>query len=194
MIIIAFLAELVMMSSCLAIILPKAIFTPGCLVAHVPGLSMAFWYVLLRMRTTFRSDDGRYRMSSLAFETFLFVLTLIKFFQTISRDRSSILFIFMRDGTWAFALIFGENAIPTGDPHACLLWSSRDASKHAHVQIEQQPPRRYGLRMGFLLLIICSTFTITSLIYIYTKHFTARAPMFFSTFVALLSLEMKYPL
>lgn len=48
------------------------------------------------------------RLSSLAFETFLFALTLIKFFQSISRCRSSILFIFMRDGTWAFTLIFGK--------------------------------------------------------------------------------------
>ena len=48
------------------------------------------------------------RLSSLAFETFLFILTLIKFFQSISRERTSILFVFVRDGTWAFALIFGK--------------------------------------------------------------------------------------
>lgn len=55
------------------------------------------------------------RLSSLAFETFLFALTLIKFFQSISRCRSSILFVFMRDGTWAFTLIFGKLSTSSPD-------------------------------------------------------------------------------
>lgn len=43
------------------------------------------------------------------FETFLFVLTLVKFYQSVARNfgKHSILYIFVRDGTWAFALIFG---------------------------------------------------------------------------------------
>ena len=51
-----------------------------------------------------------YRVSSLAFETLLFVLTLVKFSQSVARSfrEQSIVGIFVRDGTWAFALIFGE--------------------------------------------------------------------------------------
>ena len=50
------------------------------------------------------------RLSSLAFETFLFALTLIVFFRVVRREygKSSIIHVFVRDGTWAFALIFGK--------------------------------------------------------------------------------------
>ncbi|KIP08572.1 hypothetical protein PHLGIDRAFT_377107 [Phlebiopsis gigantea 11061_1 CR5-6] len=88
MIILAFIAEITLMVVCLSVVLPKMTFTPDCLVAHAPGLFIIYW------------------LCSLAFETFLFVLTLIKFFQSITRDTKSILFTFVRDGTWAFALIF----------------------------------------------------------------------------------------
>jgi hypothetical protein len=47
MIILAFLAEVAMMIGCLAIVLPKMTFSPDCLVAHAPGLFMAYWYVPL---------------------------------------------------------------------------------------------------------------------------------------------------
>ncbi|EKM60667.1 uncharacterized protein PHACADRAFT_246730 [Phanerochaete carnosa HHB-10118-sp] len=87
-IILAFIAEVTVMIVCLSIVLPQMTFSPDCLVAHAPSLFMSYW------------------LSSLAFETFLFVLTLIKFFQSISRSKTSIVFIFVRDGTWAFALIF----------------------------------------------------------------------------------------
>lgn len=87
-IILAFVAEVTVMIVCLSVVLPQMTFSPDCLVAHAPSLFMSYW------------------LSSLAFETFLFVLTLIKFFQSISRSRKSILYTFVRDGTWAFALIF----------------------------------------------------------------------------------------
>ncbi len=45
------------------------------------------------------------------FEAFLFVLTLLRTFQSVTVSLApgghSITYIFMRDGTWAFALIFG---------------------------------------------------------------------------------------
>lgn len=49
------------------------------------------------------------RVSSLAFETLLFVLTLVAFFRHVKSvyRRHSILVVFVRDGTWAYALIFG---------------------------------------------------------------------------------------
>ena len=43
------------------------------------------------------------------FETYLFALTLIAFFHrlVVEAKRNSILFVFVRDGTWAYAVIFG---------------------------------------------------------------------------------------
>ncbi|KIP08571.1 hypothetical protein PHLGIDRAFT_377084 [Phlebiopsis gigantea 11061_1 CR5-6] len=87
-ILLAFIAEVAVMVVSLPIVLPKMSFRPDCLVTSVPGFFAAPW------------------LSSLAFETFLFILTLVKFCQNITRRQSSILFIFIRDGTWAFALIF----------------------------------------------------------------------------------------
>ena len=53
-----------------------------------------------------------YWLSSLAFEAFLFALTVSKFVHSVSRDRAqSVLFLFMRDGTWAFVMIFRESKL-----------------------------------------------------------------------------------
>ena len=50
------------------------------------------------------------RIASLVFETFLFALTLYKFYQSVAKyfGKQSVLYVFIRDGTWAFALIFGR--------------------------------------------------------------------------------------
>lgn len=109
--ILVFVAEVAMMVACLAIVLPRLTFSPDCLVASVPGFFMTYWCVNRGRRFCHLGTDSCTRLSSLAFETFLFVLTLVKFFQNVSRSpggKSSILFIFVRDGTWAFALIFGK--------------------------------------------------------------------------------------
>ncbi|THG97380.1 hypothetical protein EW026_g4597 [Hermanssonia centrifuga] len=85
-----FIGEISMMIAVLAIVLPRMTFDSDCLVAAAPSFFMAYW------------------LSSLAFETFLFVLTLVAFFKSVKREhgRHSILYVFVRDGTWAFALIF----------------------------------------------------------------------------------------
>ena len=44
----------------------------------------------------------------MAFETTLFVLTLVKFCSLFGQIRKqSIMLVLMKDGTWAFAIIFG---------------------------------------------------------------------------------------
>ncbi|GJE98011.1 hypothetical protein PsYK624_142330 [Phanerochaete sordida] len=89
-IILAFAAEVAVMVVCLCIVLPGMTFTPACLVAHADGIFVAYW------------------ASSLAFETLLFLLTLVKFYHSVAHAfrEQSILGVFLRDGTWAFALIF----------------------------------------------------------------------------------------
>ena len=58
------------------------------------------------------ADDGPWslhRPISLAFETVLFVLTLVKFCMFFGETRrQSIMMRLMKDGTWAYAIIFGE--------------------------------------------------------------------------------------
>ena len=51
-----------------------------------------------------------FRLPSVAFETILFCLTFVSFFKSVRREygRHSILFVFLRDGTWAFTIIFGK--------------------------------------------------------------------------------------
>lgn len=54
-----------------------------------------------------------YRLASLVFEAFLFGLTMFAFYRSILRTlgRRSMLFVFVRDGTWAFGIIFGTALI-----------------------------------------------------------------------------------
>lgn len=55
-------------------------------------------------------------MSSLVFETILFLLTLYKLYESIrGRCRRSIMRVILRDGTWAFSIIFGTHALPVRD-------------------------------------------------------------------------------
>ena len=89
-----FTLEVGVMIFTLAMVLPKLTLTPECLITSAPGIFMAYW------------------LSSLAFEAFLFALTVSKFVHSVSRDRAqSVLFLFMRDGTWAFVMIFRESKL-----------------------------------------------------------------------------------
>ncbi|KAJ3534955.1 hypothetical protein NM688_g7048 [Phlebia brevispora] len=74
----------------LAIVVPRQTFTSSCEIESSPRIFVAYW------------------LTSLMFETILFVMTLVKFFQNsyITWQRESMLYIFFRDGTWAFAIIF----------------------------------------------------------------------------------------
>ncbi len=52
------------------------------------------------------------RTISLAFETTLFLLTLYKFFSVLEINnfhRQPIMVTLVRDGTWAYAIIFGRS-------------------------------------------------------------------------------------
>ena len=97
------------MVTMLALALPKMRFSINCLVSGTPGIFMAFWYVTCLSCLLYSKPNVLRRLSSLVFETFLFVLTLYAFFQNVKREygKHSILFVFIRDGTWAFAIIFG---------------------------------------------------------------------------------------
>ncbi|GJE92107.1 hypothetical protein PsYK624_082600 [Phanerochaete sordida] len=90
-IITAFIAEIICMMVLISFVAKGQTFTSDCLAATSPRVFVGYW------------------VSALSFETFLFVLTLLKCYRKKSEriaSRRSVLFIFLRDGTWAFALIF----------------------------------------------------------------------------------------
>ncbi|KZT11819.1 uncharacterized protein LAESUDRAFT_153700 [Laetiporus sulphureus 93-53] len=85
-----FATEVAAMITFLAFSIPKIQFSPTCLITHTPGIFTSYW------------------LWSLAFETFLFAMTLISFFSDMRRglSGSSVLYILVRDGMWAYADIF----------------------------------------------------------------------------------------
>lgn len=109
LILLCFVSEVALMVTTLILVIPKQTFTPDCLVAGSPRIYIAYWWVSFCERIP-RHFDNTFRLSSLFFETFLFVLTLIKFFRSIKLEysRHSIMFLFVRDGTWAYAIIFSK--------------------------------------------------------------------------------------
>ncbi|RDX54621.1 hypothetical protein OH76DRAFT_1478889 [Lentinus brumalis] len=86
-----FVAEVVAMCTILAITVPKFEFTSQCLITSTPKIFPSYWTI------------------SLAFETTLFLLTLYKFFSVLEImkfHRQPIIVTLVRDGTWAYAIIF----------------------------------------------------------------------------------------
>ncbi|EPQ49796.1 hypothetical protein GLOTRDRAFT_51577, partial [Gloeophyllum trabeum ATCC 11539] len=87
----------------LTIIVPRVTVNPNCSSVSMPSANCLCW------------------LPSVSFETLLFALTLFKCYQyqRLGWRRSPILRQFVRDGTWAFALIFGRRFLPV--KAACLL-------------------------------------------------------------------------
>lgn len=90
-IITAFIAEIICMMVLISFVAKDQTFTSDCLAATSPRIFVGYW------------------ITALTFETFLFVLTLLKCYRkrpTRFVSRRSVFYLFLRDGTWAFALIF----------------------------------------------------------------------------------------
>ena len=96
-------------------VVPGVRFDTTCTVVHSPPSLLFFAYgnVSLPDLLYHRSHCYSivYSVAFVSFETILFVLTLAKFLVAL-RDgwgRTSIVYLLVRDGTWAFILIFGLN-------------------------------------------------------------------------------------
>jgi len=93
-----FLVENVVMIVTLIRVVPDARFDASCTVIHSPsGLIM-------------------FAVAFVSFETFLFVLTLFKFLIALRNGwgRTPVVYLLMRDGTWAFILIFVTLCVNAG--------------------------------------------------------------------------------
>jgi hypothetical protein len=108
----AFIGEVAYLSYNLATVTPKLGFTDDCFVRSSPPSFIIYWYVPGIYCMTISSISSN-RIVSLAFETLLFLLTLIKFFIAVKDGwgKRPVMQEFVRDGTWAFALIFGRKLL-----------------------------------------------------------------------------------
>ncbi|KAH9852531.1 hypothetical protein C2E23DRAFT_186884 [Lenzites betulinus] len=91
LVLVFFAAEITAMWTILGISIPQITFTPQCLITSTPKVFPTYWTI------------------SLAFETTLFTLTLVRFATTAVASqlrKQSILYLLVRDGTWAYAIIF----------------------------------------------------------------------------------------
>ncbi|KAI0372049.1 hypothetical protein BV20DRAFT_139974 [Pilatotrama ljubarskyi] len=98
LILMLFAGEIAAMCTILALSIPEITFNSQCVITSTPKAFPTYWIV------------------SLAFETMLFLLTLIKFLDTVvitQLRRQSVLFTLMRDGTWAYAVIFAVMLLNT---------------------------------------------------------------------------------
>ncbi|KIP08565.1 hypothetical protein PHLGIDRAFT_117184 [Phlebiopsis gigantea 11061_1 CR5-6] len=99
----AFIVEATCMIAVLVLVIRTQRLTNQCHTSSSPDIFVAYWIV------------------TLVFELFLFVLTLVKCAQnccTLLRmsetsQKRSLYYIFLRDGTWAFALISGATLLNT---------------------------------------------------------------------------------
>ncbi|KAI0938655.1 hypothetical protein AcW1_001670 [Taiwanofungus camphoratus] len=139
-VVLLFLAEVAAMITVIAVSIPGITFSSQCLITHAPGAFSAYWFL------------------SLAFETILFGLTLVKFYSSVSRrlGKRSILFVLVRDGTWAYGIIFGimllnllmYHLIDNALAGLCFFWELTTMSfAGSHVLLNL---RRLAVRHGRL--------------------------------------------
>ncbi|EMD34877.1 hypothetical protein CERSUDRAFT_117073 [Gelatoporia subvermispora B] len=85
-----FTIEVAAMITILSIAIPGVDFSDTCLIISAPSILSSYW------------------ICSLVFETVLFALTLVKFFRSVAvrLGKRSVLFVLVRDGIWAYAIIF----------------------------------------------------------------------------------------
>ncbi|KZT10322.1 uncharacterized protein LAESUDRAFT_693883 [Laetiporus sulphureus 93-53] len=109
-----YLAEIIAMITVIALSIPRMdISTSACFITRTPPIWTSYWII------------------SLSFETILFALTMSKFIALRNYGgRESFMFLLVRDGTWAYALIFLIMLLNTLMYHlvdnplagVCFLW------------------------------------------------------------------------
>ena len=97
----------------LIFVVPGVSFDAACTVVRSPPslIIFAYGHILLTSTTILTLF---YSAAFVSFESVLFILTLIKFLVALRSGwgRTPVLFLLVRDGTWAFILIFGSPSLP----------------------------------------------------------------------------------
>ncbi|THH11395.1 hypothetical protein EW146_g8063 [Bondarzewia mesenterica] len=131
-----FLAETITMITTLILVVPKVEYDSICIVTHTPSNLFVF------------------ALAFILFETILFILTLVQFVRALRTGwgHTPVVTLLARDGTWAFAVIFG--ALILNDPRqtdqtystdiqfTSNMFSSSSSSGEADVYIGERDRRR----------------------------------------------------
>ena len=92
--------------------LPSTLDASACLMLNIPSLFPSLWYGQSPWKMSIDLTSHLIsKVPSLIFESFLFILVVVQFIRTRMEEGISstpLLVVFVRDGTWAFMLIFGE--------------------------------------------------------------------------------------
>lgn len=106
----AFVAQLIIMAVSLTVSLPKLMDSPNCEETIFPIEIIAYrYYSRFNICFAVPPNTGS-SICSIVFESFLFGLTLYKYYAARAEGWGSgaLLTILVRDGMWAFLLVFGE--------------------------------------------------------------------------------------
>ncbi|KAH9023637.1 hypothetical protein EDB84DRAFT_468732 [Lactarius hengduanensis] len=141
-----FIAENIIMIVTLVRVVPEIGFDPICTVVHSPPRLLLF------------------AVAFVSFETILFILTLFKFIVALRNGwgRTPVLYLLVRDGTWAFILIFVTLCVNAGfylaagdSPNSSIafpwLLSIEAFAWRPH---RAQPPRALLRRIGRLEWVV----------------------------------------
>jgi hypothetical protein len=107
-----FLVENVVMIVTLIKVVPEVHFDAICTVIRSPSDLIFFAYDYIPFNPFTILTLALYSVAFVSFETVLFVLTLFKFLVALRNGwgRTPVIYLLVRDGTWAFILIFGSYA------------------------------------------------------------------------------------
>ena len=91
-------------------VVPGVRFDAICIVTHSPPDLVIFAYDYIPLTSSTILMLNLYSVAFVLFETVLFVLTLVKFLVALRNGwgRTPVIYLLVRDGTWAFILIFGS--------------------------------------------------------------------------------------
>lgn len=132
--VILFLMENLAMIVTLIVVVPGVSFDAACTVVRSPPSLIIFAYGHILSTSSAILTLVLYSAAFVSFESVLFILTLIKFLVALRSGwgRTPVLFLLVRDGTWAFILIFGSPSLPISIPHHPCSPSALPCSDSLH--------------------------------------------------------------
>jgi hypothetical protein len=119
--VVLFLLENLAMMVTLIFVVPGVRFDATCTVVRSPPTLIIFAYGHILLTASTVLILVFYSAAFVSFEFVLFILTLIKFLVALRNGwgRTPVVFLLVRDGTWAFILIFGSPPLPFSVFHHC---------------------------------------------------------------------------
>ncbi len=112
--VVLFLLENLAMTVTLIFVVPGVRFDATCTVVRSPPSLIIFGYGHILLTASAILILVFYSAAFISFESVLFILTLVKFLVALRSGwgRTPVVFLLVRDGTWAFFLIFGSPPLP----------------------------------------------------------------------------------